>query len=695
MESLDDFRAELLARVRVRASATENFTVSAFAEECGQLLEDAEEISDFTLCYHHERGARNRNLAVDGYAFDDADRSVRLVLASFSGESASATITRSDVRPLFNALVAFIEDSVKGLVERQSEESAPGHGLAKELRTRAEGVTRYRCFLVTDDVLSERVKDWPEGDVDGVPVEFHIWDVSRFHRAHLSSSGRDELIVDFAEFVEGGLPCLPASVVAGDYEGYLCVVPGAALADIYDRYGSRLLEGNVRSFLSTTVSVNKGIQATLAKEPQRFFAYNNGIAATASRIEIVRGQNGCRVTAAEDFQIVNGGQTTASLAYARRKSGSSLSEVCVQMKLSVLDADKAGTVVPLISRYSNSQNKVSDADFFSNHEYHRLMEKLSRRLRAPAHGGSQIQTFWFYERARGQYVVELSRLAPGERKRFELEVPREQIITKTDLAKVENSWRLLPHDVSRGAQKNFVRFAEFVTKAWDNDPTRFHDEYFREEVAKVIIFRALEKLIPKEPWYGGGYRAQIVTYSMAKLVALTEGDGSTRSGRKVNLELVWRRQGPTPAMLEQLRLVAKAAYEVLVNPEAGIQNVTEWAKKELAWRRLSEREVRLVPEYAEECGDVEVAAGRHRAARANARVDVAVDALRQVLEFGAGRWASLRSLASASNALTPEEDRLLRVACNPAWMPSDRQAKELVKLKSRLEADGFSVAPAS
>lgn len=695
MDSLDDFRAELLARVRVRASATENFTVSAFTEECGQLLEDAEEISDFSVCYYHERGARNRNLAVDGYAFDDADGSVRLVVASFSGEVAAATISRSDVRPLFNALVAFIQDSVQGLVERQSEESSPGHGLAKDLRTRADSVTRYRCFLVTDDVLSERVKDWPEGEVAGVPVEFHIWDASRFHRAHLSRSGRDDLVVDFAEFVQGGLACLPASVVEGDYEGYLCVVPGAALADIYDRYGSRLLEGNVRSFLSTTVSVNKGIQTTLAKEPQRFFAYNNGIAATASRIQITRGSDGFRVTSAEDFQIVNGGQTTASLAHARRKGGASLDEVRVQMKLSVLEADNAGNVVPLISRYSNSQNKVSDADFFSNHEYHRTMEKLSRRLRAPAHGGSQVQTFWFYERARGQYVVELSRLSPGERKRFELEAPREQIITKTDLAKVENSWRLLPHEVSRGAQKNFIRFAEYITKAWESDQTRFHDEYFREEVAKVIIFRALEKVVPKEPWYDGGYRAQIVTYSIAKLVALTEGDGTNRTGRTVNLEQVWRRQGLTPAMLEQLRLVANAAFEVLVNPEAGIQNVTEWAKKELAWRRLSERAVSLLPEYVDECRDVEYAAGRQKSARANARVDLAVDALKQVIEFGAGRWSALRSIASASKALTPDEDRLLRVACNPAWMPSDRQAKDLVKLRSRLEADGFEVTSAT
>ena len=530
MEELEEFRSELLARVRVRASADANFTHSAFAELCGQLLEDAEEVSDFDACYYRGKGAKNRNVAVDGYAFDDVDRSVRLFVAAYSGESSAATIARTDVKPLFNALVAFVEDSVAGVIERQTEESSPEHGLAKELRSRVDSIARYRCFLVTDDLLSERVRDWPEGDIQGVPVEFHIWDAGRFFRAHQSSSGRDDLVVDFGEVVDGGLPCLPAGVDANAYEGYLCVVPGGALADIYERYGSRLLEGNVRSFLSTTVSVNKGIQATLQKEPQMFFAYNNGIAATASRIVLEQTPTGARIRTAEDFQIVNGGQTTASMAYARRKLGATLAGVFVQMKLSVLDADSAGSVVPLISRFSNSQNKVSDADFFSNHDYHRAMEKLSRRLRAPARGGSQIEPFWFYERARGQYAVELARLSTGERKRFELEVPREQIITKTDLAKVENSWRCLPHEVSKGAQKNFLRFAECVTKSWDADSSRFHDEYFRDEVAKIIIFRALEKLVPKEPWYDGGYRAQVVTYSIAKLVDMTEGGDDARTG---------------------------------------------------------------------------------------------------------------------------------------------------------------------
>lgn len=690
MDDLNEFRAELQARVRVRASADANFTHSAFAELCGQLLEDAEELSDFEACYYRGKGARNRNLAVDGYAFDEVDKSVRLVVAAYSGEAAAATVTRTDAKGIFGALTAFVEDSLRGIVEQQSEESSPEHGLARQLRTMIDSVARYRCFLVTDDVLSERVRDWPEGDIQGVPVEFHIWDAGRFQRAHASSSGRDELVVDFEEAVEGGLPCLPAGVDANGYEGYLCVVPGRALADVYDRYGSRLLEGNVRSFLSTAVSVNKGIQLTLQKEPQMFFAYNNGIAATASNIELVTTTSGTYIRSANDFQIVNGGQTTASLSYARRKGSSALDGVFVQMKLSVLSPEGAGAIVPLISRYSNSQNKVSDADFFSNHDYHRTVEKLSRRLRVPARGGSQIESFWFYERVRGQYAVELARLSNNDRKRFELEVPRDQIITKEDLAKVENSWRRLPHEVSRGRQKNFLKFAEYITKVWEQDQTCFHDEYFRGEVAKIIIFKALERIVPKEPWYDGGYRAQIVTYSLAKLVDLVEGGDNAITGRRVNLESVWRQQSPSAALTEQLKLIAAAAYSVVTSPEAGIQNVTEWCKKELAWSRLKAVAVKLLPEFEQECVDAEGVTSRNRTARANARVDAGVDALKSVLDFGPQSWTSLRTKALAAQAITPEEDRLLRVATNPAWIPSDRQAKDLVKLRTRLAGDGVA-----
>jgi len=686
METIESYRDELLARVQVRASADSNFRHSAFAELCGELLEEAEEIVDFQPCYYRGRGSRNRNLAVDGYSFDDADQGVRIVVAELSGMDGTESLTRADAKGQFAAAVAFVEDAIKGTIFSSVDESTPEHGFARELSARAEATSSYRFYLVSDRVLSDRVRDWPEGDIGGIAAEFHIWDSSRFHRAHLSQSGRDELVVPFSEVVPGGLPCLPASVDAEAYEGYLCVIPGNALADIYDQFGSRLLEGNVRAFLSTTGKVNKGIQQTLQREPQMFFAYNNGIAATASSVSIESGKNGSRIVSATDFQIVNGGQTTASMAYARRKGGSKLDGVFVQMKLSVIDDEQAGAFVPLISRYSNSQNKVSEADFFANHEFHRQIEKISRRLRVPARRGSQVESFWFYERARGQYSVELNRLAGAQRKRFELESPRDQIITKTDLAKIENSWRRLPHVVSRGAQKNFLGFAEYITAEWDRDSSVFHDEYFRCLVGKMILFRALEKLIPKEEWYDGGYRANVVTFSIAKLADLVERRGN---GYAFNFAQVWKTQELSDAVMQQLRLIARAAYAVITKPEAGIQNVTEWCKKELAWQRLRSVNIQLLPQFEMELLEKADLASRNRAAKGDAIVDTGVDALKEVMAFGHANWESARRSASEARAITPGEEKLLRVAASSKWLPSDRQARDLVRLLARLRGDGI------
>ena len=685
MDSPEDFRRELLARATVRASADRNIGYTAFVELCGDLLEDAEEISDFTPCFFRpSKGTGPRKMSVDGYAFDEADQSARMVVADYSGQEVPGKLTGVEARKLFSELQAFIEESLGGSVLDITEESSPEHGLARDIRAHAAEISRYRLYLVSDRPLSTTIKDWPEGTIAGVPVEFHIWDLSRFHRAHLSRTGRDELVIDFDTLPSGGLPCLPASMNSDSYEGYLCVIPGATLADIYDRHGSRLLEGNVRAFLSTTGKVNKGIQQTLQREPGMFFAYNNGIAATASSVRISDGAAGKRIVSAADFQIVNGGQTTASMSYARRKGTLDLSDVLVQMKLSVVDGERAGAFIPLISRFANSQNKVSDADFFANHEFHRRIEKISRRLRAPARKGTQVESFWFYERARGQYAVELGRLSPGERKRFEIESPREQIITKTDLAKFENSWRQLPHEVSRGAQKNFIHFAEYITAEWDRDPEIFHDEYFRELVVKSLMFRKLEKMVPKETWYGGGYRANIVTFSLAKLANMIEG----RADRsRFNFQQVWKTQELSTALIEQLRSIAKAAYEVIIRPEAGIQNVTEWCKKELAWQRMKSSHVPFIAEFEAELVASDEAMAARRSAKAEARIDAGMDALQEVMAFGPENWVKLRQRASGIQITTPGEDSLLRVAANPKWFPTDRQAKDLVRLLHRLKVE--------
>ena len=181
----------------------------------------------------------------------------------------------------------------------------------------------------------------------------------------------------------------------------LVVMPGKLLAQIYGLYGARLLEQNVRTFLQARTKVNQGIIRTIEESPGMFFAFNNGLTATAAEVELSQAANGgLGVSAMRDLQIVNGGQTTASILYAQDRDKAVLDEVFVQMKLSVVDSERISDVVPLVSRYANTQNRVSEADFFSSHPFHRELERISRMTPAPARAGSLVSTKWFYERKR-------------------------------------------------------------------------------------------------------------------------------------------------------------------------------------------------------------------------------------------------------------------------------------------------------
>ena len=464
--NLEEFRKEILENVAVHAAASEEFRHSAFVEHCLRLLEDADEVADVQMCFYRGTGSKNRNSGVDAYSLDEADGSVRLFIADFKGSTEAGYLTQTDAKSWFGRLQTFSEDSFSGKSMREIEESSPAFGLASLLNQTHKGITRLRFYLLTDAVISTRIRDLPEMTISGIATESHIWDSSRFFRVFESRTGKDDLQVDFTAMLPGGLQCIAASVDSTQYQAYLCVVPGDLLASIYETYGSRLLEGNVRSFLTVRGKVNKGIRNTILNRADMFFAFNNGITCTATSVEVADGKDGLRLLKANDLQIVNGGQTTASLASAARNDQASLRAVFVQMKLSVVTPEESGVVIPEISRCANSQNKVSEADFFSNHEYHRRMEQISRRLWAPAAGGAQYETHWFYERARGQYLNEQSDFTVAERKKFQLQNPRQQGITKTDLAKFENTWRQLPHMVSQGAQKNFLAFSTIVVNDW-------------------------------------------------------------------------------------------------------------------------------------------------------------------------------------------------------------------------------------
>lgn len=658
---------------------------NGFAAVAGRMLEDAEEFVDFMPCPYRGTGTRRRNLGVDGYAIDEADGSFRMIIADFDGGAEPTTVTQTSAKTQFTKLTGFIEEALAGNDDHLPADEDPATDFSEILWQHKDSISRFRLYLVTDGLLSDRIRDWPEGSIGGIPAEFHIWDISRFHEAMSSRSGREALTVDFEEIVEGGIPCLHASLNQSRYSGYLCVIPGETLAKIYETYGSRLLEGNVRSFLGKTGKVNKAIRETTLNNPEMFFAFNNGISATASSVSIQSSAEGPRLVKATDLQIVNGGQTTASLAFAKRKDGADLSSIFVQMKLSVVSEELAGELIPKISEYSNKQNKVSDSDLFSNHEYHRQMETLSRRIKAPPRVGALRSTTWFYERAKGQYRIETAKMSPAERLRFEADNPKSQLLTKTDLAKIENSWHGLPHEVSKGAQKNFDVFSKYVIAEWTARPLQFNDEYFRTFVSHTIVFRGLERLIPKEDWYDGGYRAQVVTYSVAKLAQMLQRQAV---GKAINHQLTWKQQSMSPALEAQLKVVARVMYEVITAPEQGRENVTEWCKMELAWQRAQERSIELLPDFAAELISADINANIKKDAIDVARIDRGIAAITAVVQCKRSHWRQIRQWGLENHHLTAKEDQLLLLAAT-GKVPSEKQAAVILDIRRKLQQEGL------
>lgn len=698
---LEEFRRGLLDAVCVRApegGGPEEMDF-AFVCEVGERLSEAEEFQDFIPCHGTGVGQRSRKLRVDGYELDEADGSIRLLIADFTGGDVLQTITRTRVDTVFAKLRVFVEESASGKIWTALSESAQTRELSGIIEQKhqqkvdgSRSVSRYRFYLITDAIMSDRIKDLPTVKFDGVPIEFHIWDIRRLKVVSSSVLGTEELEIDFTEFVEGGLPCLRASQT-DDYVGYLCVIQGDALAQLYDRYGSRLLEGNVRSFLSTSVKINKGIQATIRAEPERFFVFNNGISATAIYVDVRETANGPRLLSAKYLQIVNGGQTTASLHVAKRKDNADLSAIHVPMKLSVVlakETELLDEMIQSIAKYSNSQTKVSDADFFSNHPFHRAIEKHSRNIPAPRKAGATFNTYWFYERTRGQYVNSQARMKVKEKKEFVQNHPRSQFITKTDLAKFENSWQKLPHLVSCGAQKNFLTFAEYVGKHYDSNGAYFDNEiYFKEIGAKAILFRFVEGMVSgaKKTWYGGDYRAQIVTYTIAKLVSMVDEQAP---GQTINLNIIWARQVVPNALAKQLEEVGKRVASAITTTPVQYMNVGEWCKKSECWKKVLELAIPLSRAVSAELQPKGELVRLRADAAVQAREDAAINAIVEVLKLSETEcWKRLSEWAQKHRPLFGKDMDLVRNASKGNWVPTDRQAAALMSILVSLEQEGF------
>jgi len=647
----------------------------AFTRYMISVLTEAGEIDDGEACYYQARGVE-----VSGYSFDEEESTLDLFVSRYTGAEPPTTIPKAEVEAGLRRLLEFFGRSRRGL-HLSLEEASPAYDMAASVHAFAKDLRELRLFYLTDGLTTlAQVPSLMDGDLR---VTSHVWDIQRLLRATTSGRVREPISVDFSQHSSGPVPCVKAGGGDGEYAAYLAVIPGQVLADIYDRFGPRLLERNVRSFLQARGKVNKEIRRTIDEQPANFLAFNNGITITASSVDLtVRSDGGPAIAGLTDMQIVNGGQTTASIHAASRRGQADLSGLSVAAKITVVRPDLLDVFVPRITRSANSQNKVSEADFSANDPFHVAVEQFSRTVWAPAVGGTQRQTKWFYERARGQYQDELAREAtPARQRQFKTLYPTAQRFTKTDLAKFENSWACLPHTVSLGAEKNFRDFCDRLGRRGRFEVTQLH---YQRLIAKAILFRQTQKLVTAQNF--GGYRANTVAYSIAYLSYATSG--------RIDLDRIWKLQALPTDLARVLTSIAMAVREVIIRPPRG-GNVTEWCKRKECWetvQALSIPELAHLPALLATSDD----AGDSLSGSALDSPDPEEQALiDRIASVPAASWLALSHWAKETDNLQGWQRQIaysLGLRAQRGQPPSRKQAVQAEKILQEAAVLGFAIA---
>jgi len=589
LEFLEDFRDGVRQKQLGEVDADNVQPVipreEALTAEFLERLCDGGDLPDMEPVNFSQQKLGKANAQANAYAFSQIDRRVDLVVAI------SADQDSEDGSPMVPAgqIVAaakrglHVYKSARRSIHGEMEPSSAAADMFQLLHQHHEEVTGIRIVVLVDGTAKLAELEQP----DGMPrVKLDVWDHVRLHRVCTSGLPYEAITINLLNHLDDALSFVESGVEVDDHECYLTIFPGDLLHDLYDEHGARLLELNVRSFLQARGKVNKGIRKTLEEDPDHFLAFNNGISATVEELEFGERKDGSRgIVGMKGLQVVNGGQTTASIHRARKQDGSDLSRVRVQVKITVVDPKHLDTLVPQISRFSNTQNKVNETDFSANHPYHVLLQQLSERIWAPGETDR-----WFYERARGQWEVARSRegTTPARKRAFDAKTPKKQKIDKTLLAKSENSWNQKPHIVSLGGQKNFV---DFMT---DVGETLVDEAGYREIVARVILFKAAEKIARQIGF--SAYRANAITYTVSLL--------SYRTHRRVDLNQIWTDQAISPALEDVLRDWMPRVHEIITETasEKG-KNVTEWAKKPECWAVIQHLDVEIPVELEEALGE--------------------------------------------------------------------------------------------
>lgn len=701
---LEEYRKQFIDDIRFEAEHVGTDPDSMFIERILNELEEIGELNDPIPMSIEMRGSRNRLLAFDAYAYDEADGSLILIASDFTNQRDSApTLTNTKIEELFSHMQNFIDEAVNGNMSRFCDDSDAALNIAREFKKKigtgmvTTEIMRFKYIIISNATLSKQVKNLSKPDFLERPVELNVWTLERFYQNFISNSS--EIIeIETSDFNCEGIQYLKAELGGEcNYDAYLGIVPGKFLADIYLKYGSKLLQGNVRAFLSVRGKVNKGIRETIIKNPENFFTFNNGIAIVARSIRF--NEDYTKIIAFKDFQIINGGQTTASLANAiiKKEAKKGMDTLYVPMKLTVLNVEddmseeqvtQYNDITKTISQCANSQNAVAGADFFSNHPFHVLMEQLSHKVMAPPVNGKPYQTIWYYERTKNKWEVDQMKMTPAQKDRFKERNPKNQLIKKEKLAKCYNTILMNPHQVCQSSAINFSRFADFVEDMYEHRRDDINDEFFKKCVCSVILFDTLDSLISKSSWYPkGGNKAQIVPYAIAKLMKLLPKNSD------LDWISIWQKQMIYPELADELMKLAYLAHNFLMQKAGGgivrtiSRNISTWKDFQDLPYVLSDKFVRNLSSKTE-TKEAEHAA--KKAHKFNANVDVSVE----VFNHGTKYWMRIYNDLTRESILSYGDCSFIKGVADyidKGKLPTSAQCKRLLKILDRAEEKGYII----
>lgn len=537
-----------------------------------EYMEDCGEVSAPEICTFQKTRTR-----ITAYDYNEDTESLDLFYL-IKADTLVGKVNNNKVQQGFNYLMAFYREAMDGSLFRNVEVQPTDEivEVAKLVQSTKGNINLLRIYVITDGLTDPAaVPSAVESEEYGLIIEHNVWDMQRVYQQHNILSGKEKVEIDFPTNYNTELQCLKMSEGNPFVDAYLAIIPGITLAKIYKQYQQVLLEKNVRTFLQFKGKVNKGIRNTLRTDPDMFFSYNNGISTTASNVETKEEDGNLYIVRLYDWQIVNGGQTTASIAASLRDSEVDLTKVFVPMKISVIkETENADAIIKNISTYANSQTSIKNSDFSANEPYLVDMEKFSRTEWVP-NGNNKPICKWYFERTRGQYLDQLAQLSGYNERAFKIEYPKKQKITKTDIAKYESAWSQHPFDVCRGAEKNYKIFESDIKR---ENPV-ITAVYYQHMIAKAILFNTIDEMVKAKKL--GGYKANMNAYIMSSISLL--------SNKNLDLSYIWQNQRIQKAVADKIEELIPIVWNHIVGSTVtGSQssNVGEWTKKPECWNRL-------------------------------------------------------------------------------------------------------------